>query len=312
MSPAARLVFPAVVVLAVVVASCAAQRDAPSAAAPNPTGRAAPREQANVSKEANNRDDKPADSTRKIIRNGEIRVVVKAYDPARRAIEEMTARSGGFLASSQVNHTVGEVSSATLVLRVPATRFGDILRQIGRLGTVTYESTASQDITEQYFDLKARLANARKVEARLLELLAKSTGKVTDLLQVEKELARVREEIERFEGKLRLFDNLVDLSTLTVQLSIQERYEPPRPPSFGEDARQILRDSWQALRSFGRGLLLAVIALLPWIIPAAAIIWLVRRLTRGWRAKRAARKAERIRLRESAKNAKAGGETPKS
>ncbi len=311
MSPAARFSFPMVVVLAAIVASCAAKREASYVGAAAPAGRAAPREQAAVTKEANARDDRPADSTRKIIRNGEIRLVVKAYEPARRAIEELTARSGGFLASSQVNHTVGEVSSATLVLRVPSIRFGDILRQLGRLGTVTYESTASQDITEQYYDLKARLANARKVEARLLELLAKSTGKITDLLQVEKELARVREEIERFEGKLRLFDNLVDLSTLTVHLSIQERYEPPRPPSFGEDARQILRDSWQALRSFGRGLLLALIALLPWIIPSALIIWLFLRLTRRWRARRAARKAERIRLREEAMRARAPG-APKS
>jgi hypothetical protein len=310
MSPAARFSFPLVVLLAAIVASCYAKRDAPSVAAP--VGRAAPREEAAVTKEANARADKPADSTRKIIRNGEIRLVVKAYEPARRAIEEMTARSGGFIASSQVNHTVGEVSSATLVLRVPAIRFGDILRQLGRLGAVTYESTASQDITEQYYDLKARLTNARKVEARLLELLAKATGKISDLLQVEKELARVREEIERFEGKLRLFDNLVDLSTLTVQLSIQERYEPPRPPTFGEDARQILRDSWQALRSFGRGLLLAAIALLPWIIPAALIVWLFLRLTRAWRAKRAARKAEHIRLREEAMRARAGGDAPKS
>jgi hypothetical protein len=237
-------------------------------------------------------DDKvPSSTPRKIVRNGEIHLVVRAYEPARQAIEDLVQRSGGYISSSQVHHSLGQVSSATIVLRVPAGQFGGIVRHLGRLGVVSYESTGSQDITEEYYDLRARLSNARKLEARLIELLAKSTGKVSDLLIVEKELARVREQIERLEGKLRLFDSLVDLSTLTLQLAIQEKYTPPVPPGLGEDVRRMLGDSWAALRSLGRGLLLLAVALLPWVIPLGLVLWIAVRLIQGWRARRAARRA---------------------
>ena len=221
---------------------------------------------------------------RKIVRNGEVRVVVKQYQPARRAVEELAQQAGGYVGSSQVQHSLGQVSSATPVLRVPTGRFDDLRASIARLGTLERESTSSQDITEDYCDLRARLANARKLEARMLELLAKQTDKLADLLQVERELGRVREEIERFEGKLRLLDSLVDLSTLTVQLSVQERYVPPRAPSFGEDAKDVLRRSWEALRALGRGVLLAAVALLPWLVPIGAaaygLTWWVQRRRR--------------------------------
>jgi hypothetical protein len=225
---------------------------------------------------------------RKIIRDGEVSLVVKAYAPARQQIERMVREAGGYISKTEVHHSLGQVSSATLVLRVPAGKFGGIVGRILRLGVVQRESMSSRDITEAYYDLKARLDNARKLEARLLDLLAKKTGKVSDLLQVERELARVRESIERFEGKLRLYDNLVDLSTLTVNLSIQQKYTPPRPPSLGDDIRETLGGSWDALKGFGRGLVLALVALVPWALPLVVLVWLV---IRWWRRRRQRRQA---------------------
>jgi predicted house-cleaning noncanonical NTP pyrophosphatase (MazG superfamily) len=282
------LVLPFALLSAFGLHACGKMMDAsaPATAAPGPAAADPAPEKGKTS------GGEPSVSPRKIIRNGEIQVVVKRYAPARQAIEEMVRQAGGYIASSQADHSLGEVSSATLVLRVPAGQFESVSARIARLGTVVRESTGSRDITEEYYDLKARLTNAKKLETRLQELLAsKQTSKIQDLLEVERELARVRGEIERFEGKLRLFDNLVDLSTITVRLSIQERYVPPRPPSFGEDVRSTLRDSWQALRSFGRGFLLVMIALLPWAVPGAILVWLLVRTLRRRRAKRAASKA---------------------
>jgi hypothetical protein len=128
------------------------------------------------------------------------------------------------------------------------------------------ESTNAEDITEQYFDLQARLSNARKLEARLLELLAKQAGKITDVLQVEKELSRVREEIERFQGKLRLFDHLVDLSTLTVHLQMRVRFEPARPQDLGDELSSALDDSWTSMKRLGRQILASLVALGLWLV----------------------------------------------
>ena len=231
---------------------------------------------------------KKAAFTRKVIRNGEIYLVVKSYKPAREAIEGMVKKSGGYIANSSVEHSLNRVSSATLTVRVPSGHFQPVMAALARLGVVQSESTNSKDITEQYYDIKARLATAQKLEARLLELLQTRTNKVADLLQVERELARVREKVESFQGKLRLFDNLVDLSTLTIHLSIQQKYTPPKPPTLISEITDVLGDSWDSLKAFGRGALLACVALLPWVLPIGLVVYGLVRLVRRWRRRRRA------------------------
>lgn len=267
--------------------SCAGERSGAPAAAPSPSRPTT----AAVQKES--KQDGVAGKhvplkrdPRKIVYRGELRVVVKAYTPAKDAIDAMIAHNGGYISSSQVEHRVGRVSSATLVLRIPAGQFADILKRIGNLGILVRESTAADDITEQYFDLNARLGNAKKLEARLLELVAKEAGKVAELLKVEQELARVRGTIEVMTGKLRLYDQQVAFSTLTVRLDIREKYVPPKPPTFGGKAGRILSDSVDALASFGEGLLLVLIALVPWLPVILAFIFVVSYLVRRRRRKR--------------------------
>src|SRR5262245_39855257 len=197
---------------------------------------------------------------RKIIRNGEIMLLVDSLEQARDAIEEGARGAGGYLSSAQTDH--GDAASATLTLRVPAARFDDVARALARLGKVLHESLQAEEITEQYYDLAARLANARRLESRLLELVAQHTAKVSDLLEVERELGRVREDIERLEGKKRLLDSQVALGTLTVHLTMRTR--EVASAALGTEMRETLSASWQALSAAGRGLLLAAVALLPW------------------------------------------------
>jgi hypothetical protein len=221
---------------------------------------------------------------RKVIRDGELYLVVKSYAPARQAVETLVARLGGYVAASQVDHGDGDATSAQITLRIPADRFDEARGGLTQLGTLQHESTHANDITEQYYDVKARLGNAKRVESRLVEL-AKQTGKVSDLLEVEREMARVREQIELFEGKLRLYDSQVELSTLVVHLQMREKYVTSTP-TLGEDARETLGDSWRALRSFVRGLALVVVALVPWSPLIALPVWLLLR----WRARRKIRR----------------------
>ncbi len=230
-----------------------------------------------------------AEMPRKIIRNGEISLVVKAYAPVRQQIDQALDTAGGYVSKSDVQHSLGQVSSATLVLRVPAGQLDGLLRLILGMGVVQRESITTRDVTEKYYDLRARLDNAKKLEGRLLELLQQRASSLSDLLKVEQELARVRGRVEVFEGKLRLLNDQVDLSTLTLHLSIQQRYTPPRPPSLADDVRRTLSDSWDAMQGFGRGLVLALVALLPWMAPSLVLLWLLVRWARRRRARRAAR-----------------------
>ena len=88
------------------------------------------------------------------------------------------------------------------------------------------QTLGTQDVTKAYFDTDARMRNAKRMEERLLEMLEKKTGKVSDLLEVEKELARVRESIEQMQGELKYYDALVQYATVTISLAEKDLDEP--------------------------------------------------------------------------------------
>ena len=90
----------------------------------------------------------------------------------------------------------------------------------------------SQDVTEEYVDLEARIRNKREEEKRLLKHLADSTGKLEDILAVEKELSRVRGEAEQMEGRLRFLADRAELSTVTIEASEWKDFKPPVAATF--------------------------------------------------------------------------------
>ncbi|MCB9561908.1 MAG: DUF4349 domain-containing protein [Kofleriaceae bacterium] len=207
----------------------------------------------------------PTDN-RKIVRTGELSLVVQTYDEARDRIDALVRAAGGYVDSTRVSHSEGQVSDAVIVLRVPVTQFGALLPQLRALGEIQAETTDASDITDQYVDVAARLKSARALEARLLELAATGTGKVTEVLEVERELARVRAEIEQYEGRIRLWDDQVSLSTLTLRLSTERpEIAAPAAPGFGERVSRTFHDSVDTLSDAGRSLLLGLVSMLPWL-----------------------------------------------
>ncbi len=94
------------------------------------------------------------------------------------------------------------------------------------LGELKNQTLGTEDVTKAYFDTDARLRNAKRMEERLLQMLDKNTGKVSDLLQVEKELGRVREQIEQMQGELKYYDALVQYATVTISLAEKDLDEP--------------------------------------------------------------------------------------
>ena len=203
---------------------------------------------------------------RKIMRTGELMLQVDSLARAREVVEAAAVAAGGYLSSAQADD-----SSESLVLRIPAARFDEVARSLSRTGHLLRESLSAEEITEQYYDVTARLDNARRLETRLLELVSQKASKVSDLLEVERELGRVREEIERLEGKRRLWDHQIALGTLTVHLWTQP------PPEATVTASTTLRGSWRALTSTAHGAFLGGVALLPWSpLLALAIFALMR------------------------------------
>src|SRR5207244_3066349 len=118
--------------------------------------------------------------------------------------------------------------SSTIQSRVPFTRFEHWLQQIQALGKVLEEQVTAEDVTEEFVDSQARLHNLTQTELRLLEHLNR-TARLADILLVEKELSRVRGEIEQLEGRLRFLQHRIAFSTITVELREAPRTQPLVP-----------------------------------------------------------------------------------
>ncbi len=221
----------------------------------------------------------PADK-RKVIRTGRLDLRIESYDETRDKLAALVQQAGGYIDSTQVSHHSGAVSSATIVLRLPSEGFGSTLGQLRGLGEVVSEHTDARDVTDEYVDVAARLASARVLEKRLLELVAERTGTIENVLAVERELARVRGEIEGFEGKIRQWDDQVAMSTLTLGLTTHRPEIAAHDQGLGERISDGFNASIEALRDFGSGLAIALIAILPWLVLGVPAFLIGRRLWR--------------------------------
>jgi hypothetical protein len=221
----------------------------------------------------------PLADHRKVIRTGRVELVVASYDEARGKLDALLTDAGGYVDSTRVARHRGAVSAATLIVRIPSRAFPGLLPRLAQLGEVTSETTDAADITDQYVDTEARLASAQQLEKRLLELATARNGTIDQVLAVERELARVRGEIEGYQGHLRQWSDQVALSTLTIELLTRGAELPDQaPPSFGSQSSSTLRASLTALRDFASWAAIMLIALLPWLIVAVPVYLVLRRI----------------------------------
>jgi hypothetical protein len=179
-----------------------------------------------------------------VIRSGTASIQVDSLDRAIALVRALAQRVGGFVAGSVTQAGQGQLHSASLELRMPAERFDDAVDGLRSFGKVESVNISAQDVGEEYVDVNARMVNARRLEARLIELLARRTGKLGDVLDVEHELARVREEIERYEGRLRYLRSRAAVSTLT--LNVHEQIPVVDQGTRGIIAES-LRQAWRNL-----------------------------------------------------------------
>lgn len=165
--------------------------------------------------------------------------------------------------------------SATVTFRVPASRFEDALNGVKALGKALSVQVNSEDVTEEYVDIDAQLRNLKRTEERLLGHLSR-TGKLADTLAVERELSRVRQEIERLEGRLRFLSHRVAYCTLSVTLRQSARTQPLVPPETFSTGK-VVSDAVRALVAFAQSLWAVVIWLAVWAVvwlPLAIIGWM--------------------------------------
>jgi len=182
--------------------------------------------------------------TNMVIRTATASVKVDSLETAVAAVRELAAHVGGFIANTEIQTGEGQLRSATIEVKVPAARFDEALGGLKPIGKLESANVETEDVGEEFVDVTARMENAHRLERRLIDLLATRTGKLKDVLDVEQSLARVREEIERYEGRLRYLRTHTAMSTLTVYV-----HEPL--PVVGSAGTSVMGEAFkQAWRNF--------------------------------------------------------------
>ena len=214
-----------------------------------------------------------AAATSMLIRRGDVMIRVDSIEVAMAALRRLAASLGGSVGNVSITAGDYEVRSATLELRIPSARFDDAMGGLAPVGQVQQSSVTAEDVGEEFTDVSARVKNAQRLETRLVDLLATRTGKLEDVLAVERELARVREEIERYQGRLRFLGARVETSTISVTVS-------EKAPIVGvTPGRSVIGEAFvQAWRNFV-GLVAAAISSLGVLVPVGLVVLL---LVRWW------------------------------
>ncbi len=165
-------------------------------------------------REAGNSEGEAISLERKIISTAHIQLEVDNIQSTLNTITNITIQQGGYISGSSASG-YEDRKTGQVTLRVPQKNFYTAVEQIEALGTVKSRQVQGQDVTEEYIDISARLGNLQKQEDRLNEILKMATT-VKDVLEVEKELERVRGEIERLTGRKNYLEQSIEMSTISV------------------------------------------------------------------------------------------------
>jgi len=212
---------------------------------------------------------------RKIIYTATLDILVEDFPATITAVEQLADDFDAIVANSALDTAPGRPRSGNWTIRVPVERYEEFLTAAAKLGELRRQTEDSREVTAEYYDLETRIRNKQHEEERLLQHLASSTGDLEDILAVEKELSRVRTEVEQMQGQLRVLSDLTALSTVTLSIYELEGYVPAEAPSFGTRIGRSWSGSIDALVEMGQLIVISFVAAVPWLGIAAIGITLI-------------------------------------
>jgi len=233
---------------------------------------------------------KPSVTNRKIIRQAELELEVATPGTTQTAIERLAEQHGGYVVSATRNTENGSAVEVrvTVTLRVPQAELMSTIAELKHFGRgIGSERITSDDVTDEYLDLAARSATQKQLEQQYLEILKRALT-VKDAMEVQKELAEVRLEIERMQGRQQLLEKESAFSTLTVHLTTAV----PRIAASGTDFSGTVRRAWSDALSLSLDMISGGIRLIGFLIPllvlivlpGSSLVWGVKRLGKRRRA----------------------------
>ncbi|HEY0651478.1 MAG TPA: DUF4349 domain-containing protein [Chryseosolibacter sp.] len=205
---------------------------------------------------------------RKLIKNGTIEFSTASVSEMRNEVDKVVKEFNAYVSSDNQQKLDGKIQYEQ-VIRIPAGRFDAFVKVIEGLGKqIEFRDLATQDVTEEYIDIEARLKTKKELEVRYLQLLSKANN-VKEMLAVEEQIANVRSEIESMQGKINYLSDQVSFSTLTV------RYYQLISPQLGFGSRLLasVGTGWSGLLAF----LIGLVSVWPFILILLASLWLISR-----------------------------------
>ena len=208
-----------------------------------------------------------------VIKTADLTVEVPNIDVSINKAINTVKSVGGFVESSSYNRSVDDKHpTANLTIRVPSSTFENVLSRISDIGKIVSKSVSGEDVTEQVFDIEARLRNKRAEEAQYVDIMQRAK-RIPDIISVSNELYRVREEIEKLQGRVKFLRSSADMSTISLTLTKpSDSNQPGITNSFKHAWKSLVRTSVGFM-----GMLIWLMVYSPYWLGLAAIIWLIRK-----------------------------------
>lgn len=214
----------------------------------------------------------PLSFDRKIVRNAELQLETAKPEEAQRQIASIAESSGGFVVDSQQSMTdvrLGSRDSVAMTIRVPSHKFAGSLDDIRRTADrVISENAKGEDVTEEFIDVVARLKAQKSLEQQFMEIMKRAYS-VDDALSVQSQLADVRGEIEKIEGRKRFLESLSSLSTIKIRLQT-----PAAISTSSDGINTRVNEAFSRGSDFALNFVLGLVTILIAVLPFAVFVGL--------------------------------------
>jgi len=181
----------------------------------------------------------------KIIKDGRIEIEVNDLERAKNQIDSLLIKHGGYYANERLNNSDWQISYS-LKIRIPSDNFENLISKIETgSGKIKYKEIDARDVTDQFIDLETRLANKKNYLKKYTDLL-KQAKSVKDILEIEDKIRVIEEEIESSTGRLKYLSDLVDFSTLDLEiLKLKDyKYQAEKRDKFTKRLKHALSKGW--------------------------------------------------------------------
>ena len=225
---------------------------------------------------------------RKIVQNAEYQLQVTDAVSALQRLQNLAATTAGYVVDAALDKGTDGSWAGRLILRLPAGQYNGAIAEIRRIGEVRQERQWSQDVTERYYDLEARIRIQQEYERKLEELAAKATT-FDDWMKLTQQINNTRATIEQMQGSLKLLANQVEYSTISISFNqpAPGQEPPPKPPEPAKGLwpamTRAFHGSIQWFADLGQALLVRAAAFVPFLLAISVLGLLALAGWRRWR-----------------------------